>query len=116
MKIAILINEETSYKCTCSGCLKAFFNKEDAFEGYPPESELISFTHLGGDLDKKINRLIDKDVDTVHLSSCVRSKYPDYETLANKLSEHFNVVGYTHGSAEGKTRGTISLKKMTSDT
>jgi len=111
MKVAIFINEETSYKCSGSGCLRAFFEKQDAFDGYPEDSVLVSFTHVGGELDKKINRLIENDVDTVHLSSCIRSKYPDYEALAKRLSEYFNVVGYTHGKPNGKTQDTISMKR-----
>ena len=31
MKIAILVREETMERCTVGGCLKAFFQKEDAF-------------------------------------------------------------------------------------
>ena len=48
----------------------------------------------------------------VHLSSCLRSKDPNYEALAQKLSEHFQVVGYTHGSEIGKTRQAIILDKI----
>jgi len=111
MKIAILVNEDTANRCTGSGCLRAFFSKVDAFEGCPNDAELIGFTHVGGELDKKINRLIEKGVDTIHLSSCIRSKYASYESLANRLSEHFNVVGYTHGKSQGKTTETVSIKK-----
>jgi len=109
MKIAILINEATSHKCTGAGCLKAFINKEDAFMHYPNHAELIGFTHVGGELEKKVERFKTNGIDTIHLSSCLRSKYSEYESLAVKLSEHFNVIGYTHGKPEGKNQRTMSL-------
>jgi len=112
MRIAILINEDTSYRCTGAGCMKAFMQRKDAFEGYSEDAELIAFTHVGGDLDRKIERLISNEVDVVHLSSCLRAKYEDYELLAKELSKHFKVVGYTHGKPQGKTRNTVHLDKQ----
>ena len=50
-------------------------------------------------------------VEAIHLSSCMRSKSENYEALAEFLSNYFNVIGYTHGSNEGKKRNTINLKK-----
>lgn len=111
MKVAILLNEETSYKCTGAGCLKALFARSDAFKNYPANTELVAFFHIGGDLDKKIKRLRQKEVETVHLSSCLRSKYEGYEELAEKLSADFNVVGYTHGREEGKTKKAVRYSK-----
>ncbi len=111
MKIAILLNEDTSFKCTGSGCLKAFFSKADAFEGYPEESELVAFFHIGGKLDNKLKRLKEKNVDTIHLSSCLRSKYDGYEELAKKLSSDFNIIGYTHGRKQGKTKEAVMYSK-----
>ncbi len=111
MKIAILLNEDTSFKCTGSGCLKAFFSKTDAFEGYPDDAELIAFFHIGGKLENKLKRLKEKNVETIHLSSCLRSKYSEYEELAKRLSLDFNIVGYTHGSKQGKIREAIMYKK-----
>ncbi len=111
MKIAILINESTSQRCTGAGCLNAFMNRKDAFENYSDDVELVGFTHVGGELNKKIERFKINEVDTVHLSSCLRSKYPEYESLALKLSEHFNVIGYTHGKPEGKSQRTVSITR-----
>lgn len=110
MKVAILVNEDTSFRCTGAGCLKAFMNRTDAFEGYPADAELIGFTHVGGELDRKIERFVKNGVDVVHLSSCLRSKYPEYESLANRLSVYFDVVGYSHGGRDGKNRKTVRLK------
>ncbi len=112
MKLAIIINEDTSYKCTGGGCLKAFFNKSDAFDQYDEETELVGFFHIGGNLDKKIDRLREKGVTTVHLSSCLRSKYEGYEELAGELAKDFDIVGYTHGCVEGKSRRAIICERV----
>ncbi len=112
MKIAILLNEDTSYKCTGAGCLKAFFTKADAFENYPDDTELVAFFHIGGALEKKIERLRMKGVQTIHLSSCLRSKFDGYEELAERLSLDFNVVGYTHGCEQGKKKKAVIYKKQ----
>lgn len=112
MKIAIIVRNETSNRCTGKGCLKAFFKRIDAFKDYNEDVELVGFTHSGGDIDYKIEKLINNGVDVVHLSTCMRAKSAEYESLAKKLSKHFDVVGYSHGSAEGKTRKTINLKKI----
>jgi hypothetical protein len=50
-------------------------------------------------------------VDTVHLSTCIRGKNENYEEMAEKLSEHFNIIGYTHGNVAGKTRRAVFLEK-----
>lgn len=112
MKVAIITRKETMDKCTGKGCMRAFFNKEDAFEGYPADTELVAFTHDGGDLEHKISRLKEMDVDTVHLSTCMRGKSDRYEELAYQLSRDFEVKGYTHGGKDGKNRKSINLKKQ----
>lgn len=112
MKIAILVREETMQHCTGKGCLQAFFQRKDAFAGYKGDVELITFSHAGGDMERKIEMMRKGGVDVVHLSSCLRGKDPNYEVLAKRLSEYFDVIGYTHGSAEGKERETLSLKKQ----
>ncbi|WP_378956516.1 CGGC domain-containing protein [Pelosinus sp. sgz500959] len=109
MKIAILVREETMERCTGRGCLNAFFQKKDAFERYEGEIELVAFSHADGDIDRKIETMIKNGVDVVHLSSCMRSKASNYEMLAKRLGEHFDVVGYTHGSEEGKMKNTITI-------
>ena len=112
MKIAILVREETMQRCTGRGCLTAFFEKKDAFEKYGEDAQLITFSHAGGDIDHKIEMMKKNGVDVVHLSSCMRGKAADYETLARRLGEHFDVIGYTHGSEEGKVQKTINIKKI----
>lgn len=115
MKIAIIVRESTLDRCTGKGCLNAFFKKIDAFKDYEDNVELVSFTHNGGDIDYKIQKLINNNVEVVHLSSCMRAKSEDYELLAGNLSKHFDVVGYTHGLVKGKTKEAIYLKKLNND-
>lgn len=112
MKIAILVREETMQRCTGKGCLNAFFQRKDAFARYKDDIELVAFSHADGDIDHKITTMIKNGVNVVHLSSCMRGKASNYETLAKYLGEHFDVVGYTHGSEEGKERNTINIKKV----
>lgn len=111
MKIAIVVREETMQRCTGKGCLNAFFQRKDAFERYGDTIELVTFSHAGGDIEHKIEMMLKNGVEVVHLSSCMRAKAANYETLAKQLAEHFDVVGYTHGSAEGKEQPTIVMKK-----
>lgn len=111
MKIAILVREETADRCIGKGCLSAFYSRKDAFASYGHDTELVGFTHIGGDLDYKIERMIENEVQVVHLSSCLRAKSDDYDALAERLSADFEVVGYTHGSSEGKSRSTRSFLK-----
>ncbi|GAA0182645.1 hypothetical protein SH2C18_49860 [Clostridium sediminicola] len=115
MRIAIIVREETLDRCTGKGCFNAFFKRIDAFKDYKDNVELVSFTHNGGDIDYKIQKLIDNNVKVIHLSSCMRAKSKDYESLAEKLSKYFDVVGYTHGSVKGKNKEAICLKKIDND-
>jgi len=110
MKIAILVRAETADKCTGKGCLKAFFAKADGFEIYKDISivELCGFFHSGGNLDDKLNKMKDSGVQVIHVSTCMRGKYEGYAELVEKLSADFDVIGYSHGSAHGKTRDTVS--------
>jgi len=110
MKIAILVREETLQRCTGKGCLNAFFQRKDAFGRYQDDVELVAFSHVAGDIDRKIEMMIKNGVDVVHLSSCMRGKAANYEALAKYLGKHFDVVGYTHGPENGKEQETITIK------
>jgi len=107
MKIAIIVREETLQKCTGKGCFKAFFSRSDSFASYDEAAEILGFTHEGGDFEKKIERMISEGIDVVHLSTCLRGKSDQYEALAKTLSAHFQIIGYTHGSREGKKGNTV---------
>jgi predicted metal-binding protein len=110
-RIAIIVRKETMERCTGRGCLQAFFARKDAFAGYDATAELISFTHDGGDLVKKIAKLKEYGVDLVHLSSCIRGRSDHYEELAQRLAKDFVVVGYTHGQERGRIRDALMLPR-----
>lgn len=110
VKIAILVRVETSQKCTGAGCLKSFNQKTESFARYQEiEVELVGFFHSGGDLEHKLQKMKDAGVDVLHVSTCMRAKYDGYEELVHRMGKDFEVIGYTHGSAEGKTRQTVSV-------
>ena len=111
LRIAIIVRKETLDKCTGKGCLNAFFQRIDAFAGYNEHVQLVAFTHESGDLEKKIVNLKKYQVKVVHLSSCLRAGSDGYDALAERLSNDFDVVGYSHGSYQGKTRKAIVLNK-----
>ncbi|MCB8817587.1 CGGC domain-containing protein [Desulfosporosinus sp. SRJS8] len=55
-----------------TGLPKAFFQRKDSFARYAEELELLTFTHTGGDLNRKIKNMIQAGIESVHLSSCLR--------------------------------------------
>ena len=110
LKIAILVREETTAKCTGKGCLRCFFAKTEGFARYRDmDVELIGFFHSGGDLEYKLTKMKEAGVQVIHVSTCMRGKYEGYEELVEKIGKDFDVIGYTHGSENGKTRRTISV-------
>lgn len=115
MKIAILVRKETADRCIGKGCMNAFNKRKDAFSLYGSDTELIAFTHDGGDLHHKIERMKASGVEVIHLSTCMRAKSPNHRALLESLSIDFKVVGYTHGqsqrmdSSENEGRGLFTL-------
>jgi predicted metal-binding protein len=110
LKIAILVREETSAKCTGQGCLRSFFARTEGFARYHGiDVELAGFFHSGGDLDHKLAKMKESGVKVIHVSTCMRGKYDGYEKLVEKIGKDFDVIGYTHGSEHGKTRKTVSV-------
>ena len=110
-----MVRKETLDNCTGKGCLNAFFQRVDAFAEYDGQAELVSFTHDGGDLQRKIDKLKQLGVEVIHLSSCLRGKSPDYAALAVRLAQDFAVVGYSHGTRAGRSRAAICLPKTLAD-
>ena len=104
-KIAIIVRAETAKTCVAKGCLNAFNRKKDSFARYQDcDVELAAFCTENGrskDFYENIQNRIDKfkkiGVDVVHVSTCNRSRNPLYEEMIRLFSEHFEVVGYTHG-------------------
>lgn len=116
-KVAIYICGEISKKCTANGCLRAFNEEKEAFERYRGDgAKLVSFNSCNGcdqdpvgSLDLKIDKFLKAEVDTVHLSTCIRGRCDNYEKFADKLSKEFDVIGYTHGSSNGKKDNNINI-------
>ena len=110
LKIAILVREETTMKCTGQGCLHSFFAKTESFARYRDlDVELIGFFHSGGDLDYKLAKMKEAGVQVIHVSTCMRGKYPGYPDFVKKIGKDFDVIGYTHGSENGKMTKTVSV-------
>lgn len=115
-RIAIMVCGEVTCKCTGNGCFKAFNEKKDAFSTYE-DVQMVAFTHceqcngLDDGFEKKIQKLKAARIDTLHLSTCIRGRCPKYELMADIFSEHFNIVGYTHGSTDGKKNNTVNIVK-----
>lgn len=110
-KVGIINCFEVSKRCSGSGCFKAFNNKGASFENYDTDSQLVSFVHCNGCSEDSVNQVVTRaqkmkeaGVNTIHLSSCVRSRCSYYKEFIEALSKDFEVVGYTHGSSEGKKR------------
>lgn len=110
VKIAILVREETSHKCTGKGCLKSFNQKTESFARYQgTDIELVGFFHSGGDLDYKLQKMKEAGVEIIHVSTCMRAKYEGYAELVQRIGKDFDVIGFTHGSTEGKKVATLSV-------
>ncbi|GAB6192710.1 CGGC domain-containing protein [Desulfocastanea catecholica] len=110
LKIAILVREETALRCTGQGCLRSFFARTESFAGYRGmDVELTGFFHSGGDLDYKLTTMKEAGVQVIHVSTCMRGKYPGYQALVEKIGRDFDVIGYTHGSENGRTTATVSV-------
>ena len=118
-RVAIYICGEISRKCTAIGGLRAFNEGKEAFERHQEAgATLVSFNACNGcdqdpvgSLDTKIEKFLKADVDSVHLSTCIRGRCEHYEEFARKLAREFDVVGYTHGSSNGKKDNNINRMK-----
>lgn len=74
-KIAVVRCDTVSEVCPGVGCLKAFNHRKLHFADYGPDTELIGFFTCGGCSGRRVSRLVEKlldhDLDVVHLSSCM---------------------------------------------
>ena len=119
-KIGIYVCGNVAKKCTGNGCLRAFNENKDSFSEYEGQNcKLVSFNNCNGcneepmeSLLLKIEKFKKAGVDVIHLSSCIRSKCDHYKEFVEELSKYFDVIGYTHGSAEGKKNNNINKKKI----
>lgn len=118
--ICIFICGTTSKKCLAKGCFRSFNEKTDSFETYNENGfKMVGFNTCSGCEDDPVGNLKFKmekmnvaEVDTVHLSTCMRGHCAHYEEFAKMLSdEGFEVVGYTHGSKNGKKNNSVNYLK-----
>lgn len=115
--VAIYVCGIVSKTCTANGCLRAFNQKQDSFERYEEIGcQLVSFNHCNGcnedpmeGLKVKIEKFQKANVEAIHLSSCIRGRCDHYEEFIKELDKHFDVVGYSHGSAQKKEKKTMSM-------
>ena len=108
-KIAVLRCFEVSNRCSGSGCTKAFRSKTASFNEYDDNLEMVMSIPCSGcskDSLKEVlissSELQKQGVETIHLSTCIRSKCPYYDEFFQELSKKFQVVGYSHGQKKGK--------------
>ena len=119
-KIALCLCGDISKTCTANGCMKAFNERKDAFAPYnKDEVQMVAINTCNGcdqepveSLDLTVEKFLKAGIDTVHLSTCIRGRCDHYETFAEKLSCHFDVIGYTHGSEEGRLNNNINRLKQ----
>lgn len=119
-KIGIYVCGDVAKRCTANGCMRAFNENADSFSEYDEsEYRLVSFNNCNGCEEDPMESLLNKvekfkkaDVDTIHLSSCIRSRCDHYKEFVDELSKYFDVIGYTHGSAEGKKNNNINKRRI----
>lgn len=119
-KIGIYVCGNVSKKCTANGCLRAFNDRQDSFSIYEgEETRLVSFNNCSGcdedpleSLIAKIEKFKKAEVEAIHLSTCIRGKCKLYKDFVEELSKHFDVIGYTHGSATGKLNNNYDKSKV----
>jgi len=121
-KIGIYVCGDVSNRCTANGCMRVFNAKEDSFNRYKnKEIQLVAFNNCSGcenkpieSLDIKIEKLKKAEVNTIHVSTCIRGRCINYEKIVEKFAKYFDVIGYTHGSKDGKKDNTINMSKKSS--
>lgn len=106
-KIGIINCLNVSAKCSSTGCFKAFYQKTGAFDKYQDNTQLISFVHCNGcspdsvkQLLARAERMKEKGVEIIHLSTCIKAKCPWYQDFIKELTKKYTVEGYTHGKKE----------------
>lgn len=110
IKIAIMVRAETAERCTGKGCLRSFFARTESFHRYQGvDVELIGFFHSGGDLEHKLQRMKKAGVQVIHVSTCTRGKDPNYHDLVARIAQDFDVIGYTHGTADSEKVSTLMV-------
>ena len=110
-KIAILSCSKVAPRCTFAGCLKVFNTKTKAFEQYGDEDLQLEAIFrcntcekgVDEDFKRKLDKVIEKEVDACHLGHCTARKEldgaecPVITQAAAYLEDHgITVVRGTH--------------------
>lgn len=81
-RIAVIRCDIVSEACPGIGCFMAFNKRSMYFSDYKEDAEMVAFFTCGGCSGRRIYRLLrllkKRDVDVVHLSSCMQMEnYPE---------------------------------------
>lgn len=106
MKIAIAMCGKTAGRCSTMGCFKAYNNKDKYFSVYKDiDTELLAFFNCnmcfenGEEKLKKIaNRLVNNEVEKLHLGVCaVKCKEDNLEEIKKVFTDlAIDVIEGTH--------------------
>lgn len=104
-KIAVLRCYKVSTKCSGSGCLKAFNNKNGSFNDYDDTLDMVMQIPCSGCNSNSLKEVINSSkelkkqgVSNIHLSTCIRASCPYYNEFVKELSNDFQIASYTHGT------------------
>ena len=105
INIGIINCAEVAKKCSGTGCINAFNENRGSFDKYVfKDAEIVSFAQCHGCSENategvviEANKMKDKGVKTIHISTCIRGRCKWYSEFVDELSRDFEVVDYTHG-------------------
>ena len=103
-KIGIINCHKMSKHCSGIGCFRSLQARTDAFERYDQGNFiLLGFGHCNeccqtepADIQVRAADLKKAGVTTIHLSSCIKIKCPNYNNFIEILEKGFTIVGHTH--------------------
>lgn len=103
-KIGIINCYKMSKTCSGINCFSSMKAKIDSFETYSRGGfELVAFGHCNeccktspSDIAVRGESMKKAGVDTIHVSSCIKLKCPNYNEFIKILSNDFKIVPFTH--------------------
>ena len=109
MKVALLRCLETEGECGGRHCFKTLENKEGALQEIEEDIELIGVTTCGGcpgdDVEKKVELMIESDVEAIILGSCIKLgtpigySCPNFAKIKDQIrsvSQEIEIIDWTH--------------------
>ena len=109
MKVALLRCLETEGECGGRHCFQTIENNEGAFKEIEEEIELVGVTTCGGcpgdDVEKKVELMIESDVDAIILGSCIKLgtpigySCPNFDKIKEQIrlvSQEIKIIDWTH--------------------